>query len=92
MVIKKNALFMLFVTFIILFLSACSVDSGQNSGFFTDYFVKPFTSLITWTAHLFNDNYGLGIILVTLLIRFALLPFMLKQYKTQVNMKEKMIV
>ncbi|WP_338469296.1 membrane protein insertase YidC [Niallia sp. XMNu-256] len=90
MVNKKNTLFLLLLTFIVLFLSACSLDNGQSSELFTLYFVKPFTFLIVWTAHLFNDNYGLGIIIVTLLIRSALLPFMLKQYKTQVDMKVKM--
>lgn len=86
----KKVIFMLFVLSFVLILSACSLDSGQGSGFFTQYFVEPFASLIVWTAHLFNDNYGLGIILVTVLIRSALLPLMLKQYKTQVSMKGKM--
>ena len=87
---KKNVLFALLGIVIVMVLSACSSDSGQSSGFFTQYFVEPFISLIEWTAHLFNDNYGLGIIVVTLLIRFALLPFMLKQYKNQTAMKIKM--
>ena len=87
---KKNVLFALLGIVIVMVLSACSSDSGQSSGFFTQYFVGPFISLIEWTAHLFNDNYGLGIIVVTLLIRFALLPFMLKQYKNQIAMKIKM--
>lgn len=87
---KKNVLFALLGIVIVMVLSACSSDSGQSSGFFTQYFVEPFISLIEWTAHLFNDNYGLGIIVVTLLIRFALLPFMLKQYKNQIAMKIKL--
>ena len=87
---KKNVLFALLGIVIVMVLSACSLDSGQSSGFFTQYFVGPFISLIEWTAHLFNDNYGLGIIVITLLIRFALLPFMLKQYKNQTAMKIKM--
>jgi len=57
---------------------------------FNTYFIEPFTELIIWTSHLFHDNYGLGIILVTLLVRIILLPLMLKQYKTQASMKEKM--
>ncbi|WP_428911708.1 membrane protein insertase YidC [Niallia sp. Krafla_26] len=87
---KKNRIIFIFITFTILLLSACSSESGQSSDFFNHYFVGPFTSLIIWTAHLFHDNYGIGIILVTLLIRFALFPFMLKQYKTQSTMKVKM--
>ena len=87
---KKNVLLAILSILLVMLLSACSSDSGQSSGFFTLYFVEPFTSLIVWTAHLFNDNYGLGIIIVTLLIRFALLPLMLKQYKNQIEMKHKM--
>lgn len=60
------------------------------SGFFHNYFVEPFTSLILWTAQIFNNNYGIAIILVTLIVRLVLLPLMLKQYKTQAHMKEKM--
>ncbi|MCD4838791.1 membrane protein insertase YidC [Neobacillus sedimentimangrovi] len=59
---------------------------------FQQYFVDPFTVIIHFFAELFNDNYGLAIILVTLLIRLALMPLMLKQYKTQMTMKEKMEV
>lgn len=73
-----------------LLLSACSSGSEKGSGFFSEYFVEPFTSLLVWTSHLFNDNYGIGIIIVTLLVRLVLLPLMLKQYKTQSEMKVKM--
>lgn len=76
--------------FIPLFLSACSNNGEKAGGFFNTYFVEPFTSLLIWTSHLFNDNYGLGIIVVTLLVRLILLPLMLNQYKTQAAMKEKM--
>lgn len=87
---KKKHLLILLLSLITLFLSACSTQNGQSTGFFHTYFVEPFTSLILGTAHIFNDNYGLGIILITLLVRIILLPLMLKQYKTQANMKGKM--
>jgi YidC/Oxa1 family membrane protein insertase len=88
MKLKRSAILML-ITFVSFFLSACSASS-QESGFFHDYFIEPFTSLILGTAHLFNDNYGIAIILVTLAVRLILLPLMLKQYKTQQTMKVKM--
>jgi YidC/Oxa1 family membrane protein insertase len=87
---KKMPLLILLLSLITLFLSACSTQTGPDTGFFHTYFVEPFTSLILGTAHIFNDNYGVAIILVTLLVRIVLLPLMLKQYKTQANMKEKM--
>ena len=36
---KKNVLFALLGIVIVMVLSACSSDSGQSSGFFTQYFV-----------------------------------------------------
>ncbi len=87
---KKKHLIVLLLSLIMMLLSACSTQNGANTGFFHNYFVEPFTSLILGTAHFFNDNYGIAIILVTLLVRIILMPLMLKQYKTQLNMKEKM--
>lgn len=54
------------------------------------YFVDPFTTLIHVFAQYMNGNFGLSIILITLLIRMALVPLMLRQYKNQQIMKEKM--
>ncbi|MEH7109872.1 membrane protein insertase YidC [Bacillus sp. JJ1764] len=73
-------------------LSACSTQaqSGKNDGFFHHYFVNTFSTIIKTVADLFNGNYGLAIIIVTLIIRLALMPLMLRQYKNQMNMKEKM--
>jgi YidC/Oxa1 family membrane protein insertase len=73
-----------------LLLSACSAQTGFNSGFFTKYFVDPFRTSIHAVAHLFNGSYGLAIILITLIIRLVLMPFMLRQYKTSMAMKGKM--
>ncbi|WP_144547161.1 membrane protein insertase YidC [Bacillus sp. X1(2014)] len=78
-----------------LLLSACSSQAqngNNNSGFFHTYFVEPFSTFIHYLAELFNGNYGLSIILVTLIIRLALMPLMLRQYKNQMAMKEKMDV
>lgn len=74
------------------FLSACSLQAGTNGGdgLFHQYFVEPFADLIRGVAHLFNDNFGLSIILITLMIRLLLMPLTLKQYKSQSLMKEKM--
>lgn len=75
-------------------LSACSAQtqSGKNDGFFHTYLVNPFSFSIHSVADFFGGNYGLAIILITLVIRLALMPLMLKQYKNQMAMKEKMDV
>ncbi|TCP31247.1 YidC/Oxa1 family membrane protein insertase [Scopulibacillus darangshiensis] len=59
-------------------------------GFFHHYFVEPFASLIHLTASFFDGSYGMAIIIITLVIRLILSPFMLKQYKNQQQMRVKM--
>ncbi|WP_462411871.1 membrane protein insertase YidC [Neobacillus sp. Marseille-QA0830] len=84
------------LSFMVLVLSACSGQTTQaaqttnNNGFFHTYFVEPFTYIIGFIADFFNGNYGLAIIIVTLIVRLALMPLMLRQYKNSMNMKEKM--
>ncbi|MEH7013597.1 membrane protein insertase YidC [Neobacillus niacini] len=75
-----------------ILLSACQAADGKGDGFFHTYFVEPFIVSIHFLAELFNGNYGLSIILITFIIRLVLMPFMLKQYKNQMAMKEKMDV
>jgi YidC/Oxa1 family membrane protein insertase len=87
---KKYLILTLLLVLTTLLLSACSPQTGANTGFLHNYFVEPLTSLILGTAHVFSNSYGIAIILITLLVRIILLPLMLKQYKTQANMKEKM--
>lgn len=87
---KKYLILTLLLVITTLLLSACSPQTGANIGFFHTYFVEPLTSVILGTAHVFSNSYGIAIILITLLVRIILLPLMLKQYKTQANMKEKM--
>ncbi|MBS4173122.1 membrane protein insertase YidC [Bacillus sp. FJAT-49736] len=79
-----------------MLLSACSssntAKTGKQTGFFHDYFVEPFVKVIHFTAHLFGNNYGIAIIIITILIRLVLMPLMLNTYKKQQIMKEKMDV
>src|SRR5699024_7933004 len=49
-----------------------------------------FTIFIKTIAQMFHENYGLAIIIITLLIRLVLMPFMVKQMKSSMLMKEKM--
>ncbi|ARI78205.1 membrane protein insertase YidC [Halobacillus mangrovi] len=74
-----------------LFLTGCSSNpDGNNAGFFNHYFVDPFVSAIKMVAEAFGDNYGIAIIIITLGIRFILLPLMLKTYKNSQEMRVKM--
>lgn len=87
---KRSFSILLLVALTTILLSACSAADGKGDGFFHTYFVEPFIVSIHFLAELFDGSYGLSIILVTLIIRLILLPFMLKQYKNQMDMKEKM--
>lgn len=90
---KKNYYVFFMLSIVTLLLSACQGQTGQNSSsFFHKYLVEPFSSLIHGVATLFNDNFGIAIIIITLLIRLILMPLMLKQYRKQQVMKEKMDV
>jgi len=73
-----------------MLLSACSSTGQNNDSMFHQILVEPFIKLIHGIAVIFNDNYGIAIIVLTLGIRLILMPLMLKQYKNQAIMKEKM--
>lgn len=76
----------------ILLLSGCTevnqpIDA-DSTGIWNKYFVYPLSLLIKYFAGLFNDNYGLAIVVVTLIIRILLLPLMIKQIKSTQAMQE----
>jgi len=91
---RSSIILITLLTMTTFLLSACSVQdpSKTNGNFFQHYLVHPFWIFIKSVAELFNGSYGLAIILVTIIIRLVLLPLMLKQYKNQMVMKEKMDV
>lgn len=60
------------------------------SEFFQTVFVNTFSNAIHTIAIFFNGSFGLSIIFLTLIVRLLLMPLMLKQYKGQQQMKEKM--
>lgn len=81
---------LLAILFLLITLAGCSQGTDTDPSLFQQYLVHPFEIAIHFTANLFNGNFGLAIILITLAVRFALLPLMLKQYKNQAEMKVKM--
>ncbi|MDQ0256942.1 YidC/Oxa1 family membrane protein insertase [Evansella vedderi] len=92
---KRYGIFLL-IGLLALTLTGCGATNEpideNTAGFFNHYVVYPFSYLIKFFAVLFDGNYGLSLILMTLLIRLALMPLMLKQYKSQLTMREKMAV
>lgn len=87
---KRSLPLLILFTLPLFLLSGCTASDVKGDGIFHTYFVEPFAVSIHFIAEFFNGNFGLAIILVTLIIRLALMPLMLKQYKNQMDMKEKM--
>ncbi|WP_339279008.1 membrane protein insertase YidC [Paenibacillus sp. FSL W8-1187] len=77
----------------LLLLAGCgahgTIDAG-TPGLFNHYVVFPLAWLLRVLAGGLHDNYGIALILVTLLVRLALMPLMLRQYRGQQVMKGKM--
>lgn len=71
----------------VLVLSGCSGNvteiNSSTPGFFNHYVVFPLSYLIQHIATFFDGSYGVAIILLTLVIRLALLPLMMRQAKSQ---------
>lgn len=90
---KKKALLPLFLG-IMVFLAGCDYSKPEKrDGFFYNTFVDPMKNVLDWLgSHLLNDNFGLAIIILVLIIRIILLPFMLSNYKNSHMMREKMKV
>lgn len=80
------------ITFLVMMMTLVAIISGCNQvnqpvtpeskGIWNEYFVYPLSQVITYFAELFGNNYGLSIVVVTLIIRCALLPLMIKQTRS----------
>lgn len=75
-----------------LLLSGCNEINHQmapeSSGLWNVYVVNPLSWLIVKCAQLLGGEFGLSIIVVTLLIWFAILPLMLKQTRNSKAMQQ----
>ncbi|MBL0376039.1 MULTISPECIES: membrane protein insertase YidC [Staphylococcus] len=86
---RKNILALVLITLIIL--SGCDYSKPENkNGFFYDTFAVPMDHLLHWLGSTFDDNYGLAIIAIVLIVRIIMLPFMLAQSKNGHFMRKKM--
>ncbi|UXR77855.1 MULTISPECIES: membrane protein insertase YidC [unclassified Staphylococcus] len=89
----KNKALLAMLFGITLFLAGCDYSKPENrDGFFYNTFVQPMDSLIHWLGHELDNNYGLAIIIIVLVVRIVLLPLMLSNYKNMHMMREKMKV
>lgn len=72
-------------------LSGCSSHELQpidpNSGIWDKYFVHPLSFTLDWFKDLLWGQYGLSILVVTIIIRLIILPLTLKQYQSSKQMQ-----
>ncbi len=75
----------------VLSLSGCEMyppKPGQwPSGIWGDL-LKFVSSVITFVAHVFGNNYGISLIIVTILVRLVVLPLMVRQIRYQKMMQQ----
>ena len=84
---------MVVIAFLALFFLVGCMDinepiTSESTGIWNQYFVYPLSWLLIWIADYFNGNFGLSIIIVTILIRFVILPLMIQQTKNSKAMQE----
>lgn len=72
-----------------IFLSGCAGVENKEGKFY-EFLVQPMEWLLHFFSGKFGGSYGLAIILITVLIRLVLMPLMLRNYKSQQEMKIKM--
>ncbi|MDQ0233185.1 YidC/Oxa1 family membrane protein insertase [Metabacillus malikii] len=88
---KRRILFIVGLIGILTLLSGCTEVNvpitSESEGFWNSYIVYPLSQVITYFAEITGDNYGISIVLVTLIIRLAILPLMIKQMKSSKAMQ-----
>ncbi|MBM7572520.1 YidC family membrane integrase SpoIIIJ [Aquibacillus albus] len=88
---RKKVLLLLTLAGVLFLLSGCTQVNqeitSESTGIWNEYFVYPLSWLITYVAEAFNENYGLSIVLVTILIRLVLLPLNIKQLRSSKAMQ-----
>lgn len=92
-VLKKKIILLSALLFLMMIAAGCSTIENpvpitpESTGFWSKYIVYPLSWLITTTAEMLGGSYGLGIVIVTIIIRLAILPLMIKQTKNSKAMQ-----
>lgn len=90
---RRIQLFLLLTTVMVILAGCGSSMSAQTNpidpanGIWDKYFVHPLSWLLNWFADLLWGQYGLSILVMTVIIRFLVLPLTLKQYRSSKAMQ-----
>lgn len=89
---KKHIVLLFMLVGLVALMSGCTQVNqpinAQSTGFWNQYIVYPLSQLITYVAELTGNNYGLSIIIVTILVRLVILPLMIKQLRSSKAMQD----
>ncbi|MGK5509836.1 membrane protein insertase YidC [Brevibacillus formosus] len=90
---SRRTLSIFMLTMLVLVLSGCNPQAAapigpDATGIWDKYFVYPLSWLIKESALILGNNYGLGILVATIIIRIIVLPLMVKQIKSSKKMQE----
>jgi YidC/Oxa1 family membrane protein insertase len=89
--LKKRIFLVIGFIFLTALLAGCTEYNQpitpESKGFWNEYIVYPLSLLIIKVADFAGGNFGLSIIIVTIFIRLAILPLMIKQTKSSKAMQ-----
>lgn len=78
------------LAFCVFLLAGCSHNqpiTADSGGIWDRWFVYPLSQFIISIADLFNGNFGLSIILVTIIVRLFILPLYVKSMKSSAKVQ-----
>lgn len=89
--LRRSIMILIFILSVTV-LSGCSPEAFQTpidpaNSWWDRYFVWPLSVSLDWFAGFFWGEYGLSILVVTIIIRIIILPLMIKQYKSSKQMQ-----
>jgi len=89
--LKKKLFAVAGLIFLMTILTGCTEFNkpitSESEGFWNEYIVYPLSQLIIKTAEFAGGNFGISIIIVTILVRLVILPLMIKQTKSSKAMQ-----
>lgn len=92
-IMKKKLLIVLLLFAVIVLSTGCTAEDlkkpiDPDNGFWDKYFVYPISWVLDFFAGIFFSNYGISIIITTILIRLLILPLMITQIKSTKGMQK----
>lgn len=76
----KKYLFCIYTLILVIFLTGCS--SNDTDGFFYNTFTKNMDMFLS-NINIYVKSWGISVIIITLIVKGIILPFMLNNYKKQ---------